>query len=248
MSTGIETLPRILKDETRRRTLTLLSEQGSLSYTELMDALNIVSTGTLNYHLKVLGDLLTKNDAGRYVLSEKGELALRLLKLFPAENDVLLKKKRQKQFWTIAAVSQVIYFVSALALYYLNYIDFGRLVEYTMWFFGGVALAYLGYRMQDRQPMSGSDEEKKRLKIAYTMLGGVAGLAIAFFGTPILSVYSVSVGGPNLLRLIDSYIFEYVTLLAIASILGGFAGYGIGKRNKFNKPKWMRQTDEKFGF
>ena len=167
MSTGIETLPRILKDATRRRVITLLSEKSSLGYTELMDALGCVSTGTLNYHLKVLGDLLTKNDAGKYMLSDKGH---------------------------------------------------------------------------------GSAEEKKRLKIAYTMLGGVAGLAITFFGTPILSVYSVSVGGPNLLRLIDSYIFEYVTLLAIASILGGFAGYGIGKRNKFNKPKWMRQTDEKFGF
>jgi hypothetical protein len=45
MSQGIESLRRILKDETRRRAITLVNEK-PMSYTELMDALNIVSTGT----------------------------------------------------------------------------------------------------------------------------------------------------------------------------------------------------------
>jgi hypothetical protein len=37
----------------------------------------------MNYHLKVLGDLLQKNEEGRYLLSEKGRLASRLLLEFP---------------------------------------------------------------------------------------------------------------------------------------------------------------------
>src|SRR3972149_7649307 len=79
MTSGIASLHKILKDETRRQILLLLNEKGSLSYTDLMDTLGIVSTGTLNYHLKVLGDLLTRNEAGQYMLTEKGKLASRIL-------------------------------------------------------------------------------------------------------------------------------------------------------------------------
>ena len=62
MNTGLSSLHKILKDETRSKIILLLNEKGSLSYTDLMNTLRIVSTGTLNYHLKVLGDLLTKDE------------------------------------------------------------------------------------------------------------------------------------------------------------------------------------------
>jgi predicted transcriptional regulator len=83
MNSGLASVHKILKDETRRKIVLLLNEKGSLSYTDLMDALEIVSTGTLNYHLKILGGLLTKNDNGQYMLTEKGKLASRLLLEFP---------------------------------------------------------------------------------------------------------------------------------------------------------------------
>ena len=83
MSSGIESLHKILKDETRTKIVLLLHEKGSLSYTELMETLGFVTTGLFNYHLKVLGDLLAKNEAGQYTLSEKGKLAARLLIEFP---------------------------------------------------------------------------------------------------------------------------------------------------------------------
>ena len=63
MSSGIESLHKILKDETRTKIVLLLHEKGSLSYTELMETLGFVTTGLFNYHLKVLGDLLAKNEA-----------------------------------------------------------------------------------------------------------------------------------------------------------------------------------------
>ena len=83
MSQGIESLHKILKDETRSKAITLL-KQKPLSYTELMDALDITNTGTLNYHLKVLGELLTKNQEGLYTLTEKGILAYKVLTDFPS--------------------------------------------------------------------------------------------------------------------------------------------------------------------
>lgn len=81
MSSGLTSLHKILKDDTRQKIILLLNEKGSLGYTELLDATESSSTGLLNYHLKVLGDLLTltKNEAGQYLLSEKGKLAFRLL-------------------------------------------------------------------------------------------------------------------------------------------------------------------------
>jgi hypothetical protein len=47
-----------------------------------MNTLGIVNTGKFNYHLKVLRELLTKTEDGKYTLTEKGKLALRLLQEF----------------------------------------------------------------------------------------------------------------------------------------------------------------------
>jgi hypothetical protein len=60
-----------------------LQEKHDLSYTDLIEVLGITSTGKLNYHLKVLGDLLLKEKNGRYILTEKGMLASQMLREFP---------------------------------------------------------------------------------------------------------------------------------------------------------------------
>jgi len=76
-------LYKVLKDETRRRIVLLLHERGSLAYMDLMNFLEITNTGKMNYHLKILGDLLLKGADGRYALTEKGSLAAQLLLKFP---------------------------------------------------------------------------------------------------------------------------------------------------------------------
>jgi len=83
MNSEIDLLHKILKDETRRRIILLLREKGSLSYMDLMKALGITNTGKTNYHLKVLDNLLSKMENGRYALTEKGILASQLLLEFP---------------------------------------------------------------------------------------------------------------------------------------------------------------------
>lgn len=77
---------KILKDGTRRKIILLLNEKGTLSYTDLMETLGFLTTGLLNYHLKVLDDLIIKNETGQYTLTEKGKLASRLMLEFPEEN------------------------------------------------------------------------------------------------------------------------------------------------------------------
>jgi hypothetical protein len=101
MGSGIASLHKVLKDETRRRIILLLQEKGRLSYVELMKTLGITNTGKMNYHLKVLGDLLSKKENGQYALTEKGTLASRLLLEFPeiTTRQRELNLERPQVFW-----------------------------------------------------------------------------------------------------------------------------------------------------
>jgi len=83
MSIDIPRLSKTLNDATRIRILRLLKEKQSMSYGDLMETLGITNTGRLNYHLKVLGDLITKDGQnGAYSLSEKGSVAINFLDKF----------------------------------------------------------------------------------------------------------------------------------------------------------------------
>lgn len=86
-------LHKVLSETTRRNILELLAEKEALGYTEIMALLQITNTGRLNYHLKALGGLISKDDQGRYHLSERGQLAVNLLHTFPER--VPAEKTRQ---------------------------------------------------------------------------------------------------------------------------------------------------------
>ena len=85
-------LHKILSDTTRRSILELLAEKEALSYTEIMALLHVTNTGRLNYHLKALGILISKDDQGKYHLTERGKLSVNLLQTFPERATVDRKK------------------------------------------------------------------------------------------------------------------------------------------------------------
>jgi DNA-binding transcriptional ArsR family regulator len=82
---GTRELHSILKDPTRRQIIDLLSQKKEISYVELLNLLEINNTGKLNYHLKILGDLIRKSESGKYQLTEKGELAVSVMRKFSAD-------------------------------------------------------------------------------------------------------------------------------------------------------------------
>ena len=82
MSVDFESLSDILKHPIRRKILLRLSGK-KLPYVDLMQLVGIKNTGKFNYHLKILGDLIKKDQDGRYCLTEKGEMAVQLLQKFP---------------------------------------------------------------------------------------------------------------------------------------------------------------------
>jgi len=96
-------LHKILNDVTRRSILELLAEKEALSYTELMTLLQVTNTGRLNYHLKALGALVSKDDQGKYRLTERGQLAVNLLQTLPQKAPVE-KKQHSALKIVIAAV------------------------------------------------------------------------------------------------------------------------------------------------
>lgn len=83
MDVDFASLHKVLKDPTRRDIILHLNRKGQLTYTELMNLLEVTNTGKLNYHLKILNDLLQKGEDGKYSLTEKGLLASQLLQKFP---------------------------------------------------------------------------------------------------------------------------------------------------------------------
>lgn len=76
-----------------------------------------------------------------------------------------------------------------------------------------------------------------RHKLAYILVGAVAGCGISFFGGGFISVISVSLfHGPGLGSF--NYVWPFFgTVLFAAPVIGGFVGYQIGKRKEFKRPE-----------
>ncbi|MEM3666846.1 MAG: helix-turn-helix domain-containing protein [Candidatus Bathyarchaeia archaeon] len=83
MSIDFESLTDVLKHPVRRKIILALYERKGLSYVELMNLVEVANTGRFNYHLKILGDLIAKDQDGKYCLTEKGNMAALLLQKFP---------------------------------------------------------------------------------------------------------------------------------------------------------------------
>ena len=83
MSVDLESLSEVLKHPMRREILSALDGRKTISYVDLMSLVGATNTGKFNYHLKILGDLIEKDQNGKYVLTEKGQTATELLHKFP---------------------------------------------------------------------------------------------------------------------------------------------------------------------
>jgi hypothetical protein len=247
MGSGLASLHKVLKDETRRKVILLLNEKSSLSYTELINTLGIGSTGMPNYHLKVLGDLVIKNEKRQYLLSEKGKLAFRLITEFPVDYQTR-RKKWLRRLFGVLIIAQIVYLTFYLTFYFLGLVDFSRLIVAISAFIMATIVVYFGYRMQRTSPSPGSNEEKSRMKIGYTIGGVWLGLAIFFFGGGFLIRGLQELTGKPLLHIIFWTDWYLVFSLLLAPVVGGIIGYHFGKRRSFQKPKWAIWLDERFGF
>jgi hypothetical protein len=237
MTYGIDSLHKILKDEKRRKIILLLSETENLSYMDLMNSLEIKSTGKLNYHLKILGDLLSKTEDGKYTLTEKGKTALQLLKNFPEENrqQLGLKPKWWRRFWIENLVFTVIVITAVTVTFFSGYIDMNGAQRALAGIISAIAISYMVTHIM-REMIS----KRTQLVIAKTffiLCGALLALAITFLGVGLsLSALSRLLDKP-LLRLFWNIPYMIFALF-VAPSFGAVVGYLFGKRRRFRTPNY----------
>lgn len=78
MEKHLEEIFDILSHKIRRKIIRLIGENRGITYSELLERLNI-DTGTLNYHLSKMKNFIVKDDGG-YFLNPNGLTAYRILK------------------------------------------------------------------------------------------------------------------------------------------------------------------------
>jgi hypothetical protein len=161
MPKGIGSLYEILKDKTRRTIILKLNEKGSIGYTELIDITKASSTGKLNYHLKILGDLVTKNSNGQYMLSEKGKLASKMLIEFPDDTASLYKEwirinlMSKRTDWLFGVkLSWILSLISLTIVIILNAVSINNLIFAWLFFTTGVyyLLRYFKDKSKNHRP------------------------------------------------------------------------------------------------
>ena len=205
----------VLRDKTRAKMLGLL-EQNELSYSELQDRLGISHTGTLNYHLKVLGDLIMKTESsGKYSLSEKGKVAASLLRRFETETSPSIKVK-----WLVVWM-----LIVGTAVAILGYLagSFG---------FEVLGLSILGTIAAAGALYFGPGVWEKRARLAYPIVYGLIFGAVLFFSVNFL-LYDV-IAMPSFVQM-DAGYRELLTMPP-SYLVAGYLGYWLGKRRGFTPP------------
>ncbi len=144
MSVDISQLHNVLRDRTRARILELLSEKNSLSYVELQNFLQITHTGKLNYHLKVLGDLIVKDDgSGRYHLGEKGNIAVQLLSKFQTVSDASEARKNLGTGFALVALLIIVISLAYVTQYVPSFSSVGQTLYAIGWAGVGLLASWL---------------------------------------------------------------------------------------------------------
>ncbi len=126
----------VVKHPLRRGILKLLSNSPQ-SYTMILKSLEIPESSILNYHLREMDDLLiNKDDCGKYILNEIGEICVQLILRVKEKEDIhsinklqlMVEKLKSTLFW-IQIVFLPLLVILALELYMLNIINFGSILE-----------------------------------------------------------------------------------------------------------------------
>jgi winged helix-turn-helix DNA-binding protein len=103
---------KLLKDDTRRKIIQFIGSRGRVTYTDILRELGI-STGKLNYHLRLLSPLLDRgNNEEYYSLDDLGRNAFALLQGFKQAEQANGNKQ------LLITISWISLSLSLLAMYY----------------------------------------------------------------------------------------------------------------------------------
>ncbi len=110
-----------LRHPLRRKILRMLSD-GPHGFSQILESLSIDS-GHLNYHIKCLGDLVTRAEDGKYMLSTAGWAAIKLMGNVEEHEESAEINKRRRRTSKTALVFSVLFAVALIimTIYLLTY-------------------------------------------------------------------------------------------------------------------------------
>jgi hypothetical protein len=218
MNQGIASLHKILKDQSRQRILLILNEKGNQTYTDLMTNQGFTSTGKFNYHLKILNGLVSKDQDGFYFLTEKGNLAIRLLEEFGEKKNAPQQEVFVPRGFYVFSGLFLTFMLNLLFGFYVISIDLYKVLPYTF-AVSGVVFLVIGERARRRKTMSRCENLMLGVKITAIFAGVFVGWVIVYYT--------------------GSWLFDFkwwiLLSLVIGLIFGGYVGYLSYKKSKFSK-------------
>ena len=115
-----------LKHPARRKILRMLSEE-AMTFSQLLEALGITSSH-LTYHLENLGELLSKDDNGKYRLSTFGSASVETMKIVEEAPAVRLKHGFPLSLrWRSLLAGLLIAVILLASMFYVQYASFNQL-------------------------------------------------------------------------------------------------------------------------
>jgi hypothetical protein len=237
MSTGIDSLHKILKDETRRKIILQLHEKSSLSYVDLMKALGITNTGKMNYHLKILNDFLLKREDGQYMLSEKGEFACRLLLEFPEKmNQTQTEAKLPRWFLIVAGIVAAVFVTGFSTLYIRGIIDFVRMMASLLIVISALVILIVSDKVRKISGKWSPQHQSLGRKILYTSFGALTGATIfVTVGSLLLFGFETLLQSAGIRFVLFPVAWWLIISFVLGPILGSFVGYLLYKRSRYSK-------------
>lgn len=115
-----------LGDENRRKIILFLRENEKLGYSQLMKVA-CFSSGQLNYHLKVLGDLILTDSNGQYSLTDKGVFAYSVINSSQRKMNFLRINSPWKQ-WIGPTTFSALFFIGIVILFLRGTLNFENLL------------------------------------------------------------------------------------------------------------------------
>ena len=234
MTSAIDSLHKILKDETRRKIILKVNEKGIIGYTDLMESLSITNTETLNYHLKVLGDLLKKNDLGQYTLSEKGQVAFKVLTEFPEGPPADQAKKWKTIIAGLLAAANGVSLIVSLILYFIGYIDWHFFSSQIIYALVAFLVALIIFKLPTSRQKYDPNRARKLTGFSFVVGGAIFTSIFLFFTTGIvlMTILGTRIPGGTLGNAFLLWAFGF------GPIIGGLIGYIVFKRSKYSKPSF----------
>jgi hypothetical protein len=243
MSAGLSNFHRILKDKTRSQIILQLNDKGSLSYTDLMNLIGVSSTGKMNYHLKILDNLVAKNPDGLYLLTEKGKLAAQLLQEFKdKKSQSQIEAPFPKGMIVLFGLSSIIYTSIVFVLYLTGTLDFSAFILNTVTSISAIVLAVVMEKARVKRASWIPKRQMLGAKVSIIFAGIVGGAILGFFVGGLLLAGLIRLGyfytSYPFMSLSTHRVLDFMLWIGdpvIGVVLGGIVGYLIYRRSRFSK-------------